>query len=120
MCGWLPGGKSITQNRVPFGGGGVPTIRAPMSSIFSPTAMSAGFLSVIHISVDRPSVPLWLVAGASISTLATLFLSWPVTMRRTGGKAFQCSFAMSNSTPIIICARYAAGRATFIMPFRSP
>jgi hypothetical protein len=58
MCAWLPGGKSITQKRVPFGGGGVPTIRAPRSSMFSPTEISAGFLSVIHIKVDRPSAPL--------------------------------------------------------------
>ena len=98
MCGWLPGGKSITQKRVPFGGGGVPTMRAPMSSIFSPTPMSAGFWSVIHIRVERPSAPLALVAGASISTLATLLASCPVTTRRTGGKVFQISFAMRISS----------------------
>jgi hypothetical protein len=35
MCGWLPGGKSITQKRVPFGGGGVPTTRAHILDIFA-------------------------------------------------------------------------------------
>src|SRR5881396_764290 len=38
----LPGGISLTVKRVPFGGGGVPSRRAPMSSAFSPIGMSAG------------------------------------------------------------------------------
>src|SRR5688572_16112778 len=102
MCGWLPGGKSITQKRVPPAGGGVPTMRAPMSSAFSPMPMSAGFRSVIHISVDRASVPLWLVARPSIRTLATLLASWPVTTRRTGGGRFGKSVAMVVRSPGIL------------------
>src|SRR5260221_6667637 len=115
MCGWLPGGKSITQNRVPFGGGGVPTMRAPESSIFSPTPISAGFLSVIHISVDRASLPLWLVARPSIRTLATLLASCPVTTRRTGGGRFEKSVAIVVRS-LELFWRYAAALATFIMP----
>ena len=65
MRGWLPGGKSMTANRVPFAGGAVPMMRAPKSSISSPTAMSAGVRSVDQISVE--TVPglgyLALVAG---------------------------------------------------------
>src|SRR4029453_11689131 len=87
MRGWLPGGKSMTANRVPFAGGAVPMIRAPKSSICSPTAMSAGVRSVDQISVE--AVPglgyLALVAGPCMSTLATLLASWPVTKRRMGG-----------------------------------
>src|SRR6476659_7915709 len=97
MCGALPGGKSITQKRVPFGGGGVPTMRAPMSSTFSPTAISAGFCSVIHISVEREPVPLWLVVRPSIRTLATLLASCPVTTRRTGGGRFEKSVIVVHS-----------------------
>src|SRR5260221_13378021 len=83
----LPGGMSLTVNRVPFGGGGVPSMRAPMSSTFSPTGMSAGVRSVHQISVDTPpdfEVRL-LVAGPSISTFAVSFASCPVTTRRIGG-----------------------------------
>src|SRR5262245_55130596 len=86
MRGWLPGGKSMTANRVPFAGGEVPMMRAPKSSISSPTEMSAGVRSVDQISVE--TVPglgyLALVAGPCMSTLATL-LAWPVTKRRMGG-----------------------------------
>src|SRR5262245_3624168 len=85
--GWLPGGKSMTANRVPFAGGAVPMMRAPKSSIFSPIAMSAGARSVDQISVE--TVPglgcLALVAGPCMSTLATWLASWPVTKRRMGG-----------------------------------
>src|SRR5215472_10317459 len=87
MRGWLPGGKSMTANRVPFAGGAVPMMRAPKSSICSPTAMSAGVRSVDQISVE--TVPelgyLALVAAPCMSTLATLLASWPVTKRRMGG-----------------------------------
>src|SRR5262245_59934352 len=73
MRGWLPGGKSM--------------MRAPKSSICSPTAMSAGVRSVDQTSVE--TVPelgfLALVAGPCMSTLATLLASWPVTKRRMGG-----------------------------------
>src|ERR1043165_6119261 len=108
MCGGLPGGKSITQKRVPFGGGGVPTMHAPMSSMFSPTPVSAGLPSVIHISVERDPVPLWLVARASISTLATLLASWPVTTRRTGGGRFEKSVAIVVHTPLFSPASFRA------------
>src|SRR5262245_15635853 len=87
MRGWLPGGKSMTANRVPFAGGAVPMIRAPKSSICSPAAMSAGLWSVRQVSVG--TVPglgyLALAAGPCMSTLATLLASWPVTKRRMGG-----------------------------------
>src|SRR4029453_10212637 len=77
----------MTANRVPFAGGAVPMMRAPKSSICSPTAMSAGVRSVDQISVE--TVPglgyLALVAGPFMSTLATLLSSWPVTKRRMGG-----------------------------------
>src|SRR5690348_10034835 len=83
----LPGGKSITANRVPLAGGAVPRMRAPRSSISSPTAISAGVPSVDQIRVD--TVPgdddFQLVAAASIKTLAMLRASWPVTRRRMGG-----------------------------------
>ena len=48
----LPGGKVMTQKRVPFGGGGVPRMRAPRSSTVSPIGISAGAPSVIQIRVD--------------------------------------------------------------------
>src|SRR6516162_6114668 len=86
MRGWLHVGKSMTANRVAFGGGAVPMMRAPKSSICSPTAMSAGVRSVDQISVE--TVPglgyLALVAAPCTSTLATLLASWPVTKRRNG------------------------------------
>src|SRR5712691_9603278 len=47
-------GISFTVNRVPFGGGGVPSTRAPMSSMFSPTPMSAGVRSVHQMRVETP------------------------------------------------------------------
>src|SRR5258706_139400 len=82
MIAALPGGKSITANRVPFGGGGVPTMRAPMSSGFSPIEMSAGIRSVHQISVE--TIPaarcLAVVARPSCTTLATVPSSCPVTM----------------------------------------
>src|SRR5262245_14701727 len=57
--------------------------------------MSQGVQSVDQISVEV--APDWparaLVAGPSMITLATLFLSWPVTTRRMGGKA--CCSAMA-------------------------
>src|SRR5262245_9292508 len=88
----LPGGKVITAKRVPFGGGGVPRMRAPTSSTCSPTGISAGSPSVIQISVDcaPDAPPLWLAASPSMITLATLLSSWPVTTRRIGGY-FGCS-----------------------------
>ena len=64
-------------DELPFGGGGVPSLRAPMSSTCSPTGISQGVASVHHIKVDtspeggRRS----LVAGASMMTLATLLAS---------------------------------------------
>ena len=77
----------MTAKREPFFGGAVPRIRAPMSSGFMPTGIEAGAPSVHHIIVD--TMPGWgyfaLVAGASISTLATPASSWPVTTRRMGG-----------------------------------
>src|SRR4029077_6867274 len=83
----LPGGKSITANRLPLAGGAVPRMRAPRSSIASPTAISAGVLSVDQIRVE--TVPgddvFQLVAAPSITTLATWRASCPVTTRRIGG-----------------------------------
>src|SRR5262249_31039757 len=99
MRGWLPGGKSMTAKRVPFAGGAVPMMRAPKSSICSPTAMSAGVRSVDQISVE--TVPglgyLALVAGPCMTTLATLLASWPVTKRRMGG---YCSVTWSSSRAV--------------------
>src|SRR5215212_12037370 len=88
----LPGGKVMTVKREPFSGGAVPSLRAPQSSTFSPIGISQGVLSVDQISVEvEPAFPpLALVAGPSIITLATLFLSWPVTTRRIGGNS-DCS-----------------------------
>src|SRR5262249_33724888 len=87
MRGWLPGGKSMTANRVPFAGGAGPMVRAPQTSNSSPTALSAGRPSVDPISVE--TVPglgyLALMAGPCMSTLATSLASWPVTKRRMGG-----------------------------------
>src|SRR5216683_7053443 len=83
----LPGGMSFTVNRVPFGGGGVPRTRAPMSSAFSPTEISAGVRSVHQIRVETPpdfEIRLF-VAGPSIRIFATCFASCPVTTRRIGG-----------------------------------
>src|SRR5579875_1336579 len=86
--GWFAG-KSITQKRVPLGGGAVPRMRAPISSIFSPMPMSTGMRSLHQMSVDLPPPgrrdDLALVAKSSISTLATPFASWPVMTRRIGG-----------------------------------
>src|SRR5882762_3808519 len=83
----LPGGMSLTVKRVPFGGGGVPSWRAPMSSTFSPTGMPAGVRSVHQIRVETPpdfEVRL-LVTGPSIRIFAIPFASCPVTTRRIGG-----------------------------------
>src|SRR5229473_5335166 len=82
----LPGGMSFTVNRVPFGGGGVPSMRAPMSSIFPPTEMSAGVRSVHQMRVETPPdfEARLLVGGPSISTFAVPFASCPVTTRRIG------------------------------------
>src|SRR5476651_1451807 len=87
MCGLLPGGKSITAKRDPFVGGAVPRMRAPMSSTFSPTEMSAGARSVHQIRVEAMPGPedFALVAGASRRTLAMFVALWPVTTRRIGG-----------------------------------
>src|SRR6267143_1085159 len=91
----LPGGMSFTVNRVPFGGGGVPSMRAPMSSAFSPIEMSAGVASVHQISVDCPPdlERLRFAAGASVKTVAVLSGRCPVTTLRTGGKL---SFAIAG------------------------
>jgi hypothetical protein len=64
---------SFTVNRVPFGGGGVPSMRAPMSSIFSPTEMSAGVRSVHQMRVETPPdlEVLRFVAGPSIRIFAS-------------------------------------------------
>src|SRR5437899_6041369 len=81
----LPGGMSFTVNRVPFGGGGVPSTRAHMSSIFSPAEISAGVRSVHQISVATPpdfEIRL-LDAAASMRIFAVRFASCPVTTRRT-------------------------------------
>src|SRR5215471_11773173 len=87
MRGSLPGGKSMTANRLPLAGGAVPMMRAPRSSTFSPMAMSAGVRSVDQIRVE--TVPalgcLALVAGPCMMTLATPRASWPVTKRGIGG-----------------------------------
>src|SRR5947207_11917300 len=91
----LPGGISLTVKRVPFGGGGVPSRRAPMSSAFSPIEMSAGVRSVHQMSVDCPPdlERLRFAAGASIKTAAVLFDRCPVTTLRIGAKF---SFAISS------------------------
>src|SRR5437879_10077829 len=83
----LPGGMSLTVKRVPSGGGGVPSTRAPMSSAFSPIEISAGVRSEHQMSVETPPdfEVRMLVAGPSISTLAVPFASCPVTTRRIGG-----------------------------------
>jgi len=62
-------------------------MRAPRSSIVSPSEISAGVASVDHIRVDTvPGEPdFQLVAGPSVITLAISRASWPVTMRRIGG-----------------------------------
>src|SRR6266852_7899899 len=82
----FPGGKSMTANRVPLAGGAVPKMRAPRSSLASPTEISAGVRSVDQMSVE--TVPgeddFQLVAGESMMTLATFAASWPVTTRRIG------------------------------------
>ncbi len=77
----------MTAKRVPLGGGGLPRTRSPMSSIVSPMAMSAGVRSVHQTRVETVPGPgcFALVAGESISTLATFFESCPVTTRRIGG-----------------------------------
>ena len=117
MCGWLPGGKSITQKRVPFGGGGVPTMRAPMSSIFSPTPMSAGFWSVIHISVERPFGALVVGRGRVDQHLGDVVGVVPGDDAPDRREVLpDAQFAMVLDPSIV----YAAGRATFIMPLRSP
>src|SRR5262245_44782746 len=50
-CMWpgLPGGKVITAKRVPFTGGGVPRMRAPRTSTFSPIGITACRASEAHI-----------------------------------------------------------------------
>ena len=85
----LPGGMSFTVNRVPFAGGDVPSTRAPMSSIFTPTEMSAGARSVHQMRVEAPpdfEIRL-LDAVASMRTFAVRFASCPVTTRRTEGES---------------------------------
>src|SRR5436305_15334991 len=85
----LPGGNVITAKRDPFSGGGVPMIRAPRSSMPSPIEQSAGIESVDQMSVEvAPDAPAFaFVAGPSMITLATLFLSCPVTTRLMGGNS---------------------------------
>src|SRR5262249_43800569 len=80
----------------PSAGGGVPRMRAPISSTFSPSGIAAGAPSVIQISVDcaPDAPPLWLIASPSMITLATFFSSCPVTTRRIGGY-FGCLLLMS-------------------------
>src|SRR6266705_3521027 len=98
----LPGGMSFTVNRVPFGGGAVPSMRAPMSSAFSPTEISAGARSVHQIRVEMPpdfEVRL-LIAGPSIKTFAVWFAPCPVTTRRIGGYP---SLAPSQCTCLAKC-----------------
>src|SRR5437870_5455974 len=89
---------SLTVKRVPFGGGGVPSMRVPMSSMFSPTAMSAGVRSVHQISVDCPPdlERLRFAAGASVKTVAALSGRCPVTILRIGEKL---SFAIAGLHP---------------------
>ena len=89
---------SFTVNRVPFGGGAVPSIRAPMSSKSSPTGIFAGVSQVAQMSVaTAPGRGYFLfVAGPSMITFATLFKSCPVTTLRTGGW-FGFSFATAIS-----------------------
>src|SRR5215204_5332757 len=102
----LPGGKVMTVKREPFSGGAVPSLRAPQSSTFSPIGISQGVLSVDQISVEvEPAFPpLALVAGPSIITLATLFLSWPVTTRRIGGNS-DCSAISFPFTRVLLLPR---------------
>src|SRR5256885_8748264 len=90
----LPGGMSLTVKRVPFGGGAVPSRRAPMSSTPFPIEMSAGVASVHQINVDCPPdlERLRFAAGASIKTVAVLSGRCPVTILRIGGKL---SFAIA-------------------------
>src|SRR6266850_1367806 len=93
---------SFTVNRVPFGGGGVPSIRAPMSSIFSPTGMSAGVRSVHQIRVETPpgfEIRL-LDAVASVRTFAVRSAPCPVTTRRTGGESVIVSLAVAPTLPL--------------------
>ncbi len=47
-----PGGHSLIAKRVPLSGGGVPSLRAPMSWGPSPIAMSAGIASLHQSSVE--------------------------------------------------------------------
>src|SRR4051812_12995937 len=90
-----PGAMSLMVKRVPFAGGAVPRLRAPRSSTFSPIAISAGVSSVDHINVDadRGREDRTLVAGPSIRTFATPLASWPVTMRRIGGRPADILFS---------------------------
>src|SRR5579863_6452146 len=82
----MPGANSMTMKRVPFSGGAVPRMRAPMSSALSPMPMSAGIVSVHHIKVEATPSRGVLVLAASPSrmTLATFLPSCPVTTRRIG------------------------------------
>src|SRR5260370_35462453 len=99
----LPGGNSMTANRVPFSGGGVPMMRAPRSSMSSPIEQSAGVESVDQISGEAaPEAPLFaLVAGPSLITLATLLRSWPETTHRIGGQlAVWPLFAPTSETAL--------------------
>src|SRR5262249_37899341 len=66
MRGWLPGGKSMTANRVPFAAGAVPMMRAPKSSICSPTAMSVGVRSVDQISVETAGARILGIGGRAL------------------------------------------------------
>src|SRR6266446_596748 len=101
MRGALPGGKSMTAKRVPFSGGAVPMMRAPESSISSPTAISAGVRSVDQISVETvPGLGYFaLVAGPCMITFATLLASWPVTKRRMGGYGFSHVAGLHEVSP---------------------
>src|SRR5262249_16283869 len=114
----LPGGKSISANRVPLAGGAVPRMRAPRSSIVSPTEISAGGPSRDQIRVD--TVPgeddFQLVAAPSVSTLATWRASCPVTTRRIGGYSGLAWFmterppVLLELTPMPVFYRHARGR----------
>ena len=77
----------MMANRLPWAGGAVPIMRAPMSSALSPWGIGAGDRSVHQISVETvPGAGYFaLDAGESISTLATKASSCPVTTRRIAG-----------------------------------
>ncbi len=72
---------------MPFTGGAEPSVRLPISSIDSPTAISEGIESVAHINVEiiATSGYFSFVAAPSMMTLAVWFASCPVTTRRMRG-----------------------------------